>query len=979
LVPPHSHYLLVHSTGYSGTVPGDATYSAGIADNGALAIVRVSDEVVIDSVGWGDTSTSFVEELPATAPASGESIERKPGGDEGNGQDTNNNAEDFQVISPPNPQNLGSPPVPPIGPTFVPIYEIQGSGFVSPYDDQEVTTAGVVVADFQETGKNGFFIQDFDGDGDAATSDGIFVYEGGNTEGVALGDLVTVVGTVDEFYDNTQIVLQTVTVSSSGNPLPFPMELNPPFDNAEARTYYEALEGMLVSAPECVVVGPTNRYGELVVVRADLGIGRVFQDDSAGTGERIMVDDEGDLRYYVKVGDGVTGLIGPLDYTFSNYKVQQRDELTVTAAPDPGLPTPPELAADEFSVATFNLENLFDIVDEPGKEDPVPSDEEYQLQLTKLAAAINAMGSPTILGVQEAENAAVLEDLATTVNALGELTVLPTLEPGQTVALNDLEASTAISYQVTLVDGPDVRGIDVGLLTRSDRVTVLAAEARQTCTTLDDGFGPGQGDCPDGQNMLFSRPPLLVNLTVDGFPLTVIVNHFKSKSQDTAEQQVTLPRRIEQAQWVAGLVDEVLAADPQADVIVLGDLNDFLDSEPLAALTSGDRLRDVLFDVEKPYRYTYIYTGESEVLDHVLVSADLEGEFQGVMPFHINADFPVPEFEDETLRKSSDHDPVLTWFRLSPTVAAFTAEPIYALVGQEVVFTNQSSGDEPLTFLWDFGDDVTSDSANPIHAYTAEGDYTVTLTVSNALGSDQASTVIHVGRAPVAAFSYNPESPLVGEKVSFTNRSTGTGPLSYGWEFGDGGTSTETDPQHVYAAANTYLVRLTATNPWGSDTATAEITVSQPPVSVGVDKMLIHWMSGGGRNVFVTSGKLKLPSGYSRGGLQNKAVVSLKIGGKTASEEVIFREYGQLWFAVREDGADDSLDVALMTIYWKPGHSDRKAEFRILGTAEFPGVGADTQPSKVNLNLRLPLLDQGELSGSDTVTCTVHGNWWLFP
>jgi PKD repeat protein len=310
--------------------------------------------------------------------------------------------------------------------------------------------------------------------------------------------------------------------------------------------------------------------------------------------------------------------------------------------------------------------------------------------------------------------------------------------------------------------------------------------------------------------------------------------------------------------------------------------------------------------------------------------------------------------------------------------AAFTAEPLYALVGENVVFNNESTGTEPLSYEWNFGDGTTSSNVNPTHAYTAEGDYTVTLTASNAWGSDQASTVIHVGVLPEAAFSYSPESPLVGKKVTFTNESTGTEPLSYEWDFGDGGASTAINPQHVYAEPGTYLVRLTATNPWGSDTATAEITVSQPPLSVDVNYMLIRWMSGGGRNFFVTKGKLELPSGYSRDDLQNKAVVSMKIGGKTASEEVAFRKYGRLWLAIREEWPDGSLDVVLMTIYWKPGYSGRQAVFHIVGTAELPGVGADTQPPKVTTKLSLPLLGRGELAGSDTVTCTVHHKWWIF-
>ncbi|MCD6555325.1 MAG: PKD domain-containing protein [Anaerolineae bacterium] len=238
---------------------------------------------------------------------------------------------------------------------------------------------------------------------------------------------------------------------------------------------------------------------------------------------------------------------------------------------------------------------------------------------------------------------------------------------------------------------------------------------------------------------------------------------------------------------------------------------------------------------------------------------------------------------------------------------------------------------------------------------------------------------MHVGVAPEAAFSYSPKSPLVGKKVFFTNESTGTEPLSYEWDFGDGDASTETNPRHVYVKPGTYEVRLTATNPWGSDTATARITVSQPPLSVNVRSVLIRWIHGGGRNFFVTKGKLELPSGYTRDDLKNRAVIEMKIGGKTASEEVVFQKYGRLWLAIRDEWPDGSLDVVLMTVYWKRGHSGRQAVFHIFGTAELPGVGADTRPPKVTTKLSLPLLLGGKLSGSDTVTCVVHRDWWVFP
>jgi predicted extracellular nuclease len=320
----------------------------------------------------------------------------------------------------------------------------------------------------------------------------------------------------------------------------------------------------------------------------------------------------------------------------------------------------------QHTVATFNVENLFDTVNEPGKDDPIPSASAYERQLDKLAEAIHdELREPTLLGVQEAENLTVLQDLA---------------------ARPEIEAE----YDAVLVDGPDARGIDVGLLYQTDRVTVLDYEQRQGCTTMVDGLGPdGNLDVYDPQNdvtcdsdgdgeldgnRLFSRPPLVVHLEMRmacqqqgcdyAQELWVIVNHWKSKSQDTADVKYTLPRRIEQATFVAGLAEEILDTDPRADLIVLGDLNDFLDSDPLAVLTDAG-LSDLLLEVPKPERYTYVYNGESEVLDHVLISQDLWREFVSVTPVHINADYPgTYSYVSDTARRSSDHDPAMVRFRI---------------------------------------------------------------------------------------------------------------------------------------------------------------------------------------------------------------------------------------------------------------------------------------------------------------------------
>jgi predicted extracellular nuclease len=128
--------------------------------------------------------------------------------------------------------------------------------------------------------------------------------------------------------------------------------------------------------------------------------------------------------------------------------------------------------------------------------------------------------------------------------------------------------------------------------------------------------------------------------------------------------EYTLPRRIEQATFVAGLVAEIQAADPGARVIVLGDLNDFLDSDTLAALYAGG-LEDLLYQTPKYNRYTYIYQGESEVLDHILITKNLWSQFRSIKPIHINADYP-DVFGDtpDSSRRSSDHDAVVATFRM---------------------------------------------------------------------------------------------------------------------------------------------------------------------------------------------------------------------------------------------------------------------------------------------------------------------------
>lgn len=130
-----------------------------------------------------------------------------------------------------------------------------------------------------------------------------------------------------------------------------------------------------------------------------------------------------------------------------------------------------------------------------------------------------------------------------------------------------------------------------------------------------------------------------------------------------------------------------------------------------------------------------------------------------------------------------------------------------------VTFTNLSIGRYPLTFLWDFGDGVTSTLTSPVHDYSLPATFDVTLTATDLCGSgsftDQVTTTC---ASPTAYFTRQTEGML----VSFTNQSGGTQPLTYLWEFGDGSTRTDQSPTHLYTAPGRYSVLLTVYGPCGT-------------------------------------------------------------------------------------------------------------------------------------------------------------------
>lgn len=149
-------------------------------------------------------------------------------------------------------------------------------------------------------------------------------------------------------------------------------------------------------------------------------------------------------------------------------------------------------------------------------------------------------------------------------------------------------------------------------------------------------------------------------LRVDDKSLTIFVNHFKSKRGGVVE---TAPRRLAQARHVNDLVRDRLAVDPEAEIIVLGDFNDYNLSSVWQRLQDAGVLHDAMQQVSANDRYSYIFDGASQLVDGILVSPALVHRIESVNIAHVNADHPYSLALDVSPAglpfHASDHDPVL--------------------------------------------------------------------------------------------------------------------------------------------------------------------------------------------------------------------------------------------------------------------------------------------------------------------------------
>ncbi|MCB9004576.1 MAG: endonuclease/exonuclease/phosphatase family protein, partial [Ardenticatenaceae bacterium] len=441
------------------------------------------------------------------------------------------------------------------------------------------------------------------------------------------GALLQISGNVRELSGQTTLIATEINaVADETAPVIEPVVYDPPASAVEALFYNESLEGMLVTAVSpAIAIAPTTQYGEYALVAEKWGVSEVQRTELPATGYLVFVDDgssavhadQSTLPYAVTKGDVVTDLTGPLAFTYGAFKIEPVVTPTVVMGERP-LPTLPEAAANQFTIATFNVENMFDDQLPNPADPPLPSAEEYAVKLTKVADAIVRMGAPTILGLQEVENIGVLQDLAAQ------------------------DALAAYGYEAYLVEGEDSRGIDVGYLVRGDRVTV-------------EGFA----NYPEPSG-LTARPPLLITATVHldtgDQRLYVLNNHFLSLS---AGEEATEATRTAQAAWNVSLMEHIRTVDPEAQFVVLGDLNSFYQTPPLDTLEAAGLHHAYEFLPEEERPYTYIFEGGTQSLDHILLSEGLFARVTAVTTLPIDADYPLPEPGDLSARGVSDHDPLV--------------------------------------------------------------------------------------------------------------------------------------------------------------------------------------------------------------------------------------------------------------------------------------------------------------------------------
>jgi VCBS repeat-containing protein len=545
-------------------------------------------------------------------------------------------------------------------------YEIQGAGHTSAYVGQLVNTMGVVTA-IDTTGTKGFYIQDMQGDGDDATSDAVFVFSTSGSAQVHVGDLVKVQGTVDEYSGSdpnnlsiTEVTnVQQLTVVSSGNTIDptivgaggrlAPTEVvdsdhfavfNPDHD---AIDFYESLEGMLVTAKSVQVVDGTYQNATWVVT--DNGADATHFNDRGGVTHTATDINPERIEIYADTGvasgtngafltgDQLGDVTGVVSYFGGNYELIPTAPVSVQAHVD-AVREVTTLSGDaaHLTIGAYNCENM-DPNDGPAKFAQLGRD------------IAKNLGGPAILGLEEVQDS----------NGTG--TGVLSADVTVNMLIDAIAAAGGPHYSWVSID-PTAENANGGepngnirnvILYDASRVSYVAGSVK-----LIDDDSPANGD-----SFHNSRKPLSADFSFHGENVTFVSIHDYSRLGGDELYGLDQPaissgdaRRVDQTATVADYVNQIQAAHPGANVVVAGDFNGYQFEPTLTQLESKAGLSNLVWTLPENDRYSSIFEGNDEQIDHLLVSANLaaSAKFDNV---HINTNLPYGT-------GGSDHDPVLS-------------------------------------------------------------------------------------------------------------------------------------------------------------------------------------------------------------------------------------------------------------------------------------------------------------------------------
>lgn len=581
------------------------------------------------------------------------------------------------------------PPATPVavcGAAATRIADVQGSGPASALVGQQVSLEAIVTGNYSGAGGfNGFFVQQADAERvrRANTSEGVFVYapslDAGTKAALKHGDRVHLVGTVAEAFGQTQIELKSnVAVcppngqaSAAAMTLPLP-----------AGTRFADYEGMLVTLAQPLVVNEIyelGRYGTIALGSSLLPVpthvsepgaaaqatlaqnerSRILLDDGLNTQnpDPVMYPQNGGLSAANTLRRGATtaGVTGVMEMRFGKWRLQPVPGAVVPMFEARGNPRPAAPARSEGSdtrVVAFNVLNYFNGDGQgAGFDDPnnrgASSHADFLRQQAKIVAALKGMDAD-IVGLMEIEN-----------DGYGTLSAVQSLV-------------TAMGSDWTFVNPGLARlgtdAITVAIIYRAGRVKPVGVAAT---LPIDDK----------------NRQPLAQTFepVAGGKPVTLVVNHLKSKSCGTGNAAATgadADQGDGQSCWsptrvrAAGLIADWLAKSPTgvADTatLIVGDLNAYAKEAPIARFKQAG-FDDLQFASRGAAAYTYVFNGEAGYLDHALGNRAAQALMKGTHNWHINADEPLAleytsQFKSPAQQvsfyapdafRSSDHDPVM--------------------------------------------------------------------------------------------------------------------------------------------------------------------------------------------------------------------------------------------------------------------------------------------------------------------------------